>query len=68
MNAHAQSLRVDRALTNAFARRVFAGDTFAGRVHKVEDGFLAESRDGRLLGRFAREQNAVRAVLAGGRR
>jgi hypothetical protein len=56
--------REDLALVAAWARAVYDGRTLRGHVHPCDRGWLAERADGRILGTYAKEQLAVRAVLA----
>jgi hypothetical protein len=68
VSARTAHRRADIALVAAFARAVYDGRALRGHVHAVDDGWLAEDVDGRLLGTFPTQQLAVRAVLdAGGR-
>jgi hypothetical protein len=64
MNAVASRRRADLAMVAAWARAVWDGNEYRGRVHRLDGGaWLAEAHDRGALGSFPTELQAVRAVL-----
>ena len=59
--------REDVALVRAWGRGIYAGREQVGTVHPTDLGWLAEAADGQVIGVFAKELTAVRAVLDGRR-
>jgi hypothetical protein len=57
--------REDVALVRAWGRSIYAEQEQVGTVHPIDCGWLAEDADGYLIGIFAEELIAVRAVLDG---
>jgi hypothetical protein len=68
MSARAARRHEDLALIAKWSHAVYDGRALRGHVHPVDRGWLAEGADGETLGVFLDERDAVRAVLAAGRR
>ncbi len=56
------------ALVAVWSRRIFRDRELCGRIHPVEDGWLAEDARGRIIGTFGNEKRAVGALLDAARR